>query len=76
MSGKLQKIITVRTAGKPDIELAAELFAPLILKIHKRNQAGRSSKSRARKCWQRIHLSGTEFATPRPARRKVDAFTA
>lgn len=39
MSGKPQKIIPVRTVGKPDIELAAELFAPLILKIHKRNQA-------------------------------------
>lgn len=39
MSGKSQKTITVKTVGKPDIELAVELFAPLFQKIHERNQA-------------------------------------
>lgn len=38
MSKKPRKQITVRSVGTPDFELAAELFAPLILKIHKRNQ--------------------------------------
>lgn len=33
--------ITVRTTGTPDITLAAELFAPLFLKIHERNQSKR-----------------------------------
>jgi hypothetical protein len=38
MEKKPKKIITVRTVGTPDIELAAELFAPLLVKIHERNQ--------------------------------------
>lgn len=38
MSKKPIKKIAVRTVGAPDIELAAELFAPLFVKIHKRNQ--------------------------------------
>lgn len=38
MEKKLKKQLTVRTVGAPDIELAAELFAPLLLKIHERNQ--------------------------------------
>lgn len=37
MSNKRKKVITVRTDGKPDLELAAVLLAPLFLKIHERN---------------------------------------
>lgn len=51
MGRKPQKIITVRTVGKLAIELAADLLAPLFLKIHERNQNALcllSSKSRAR----------------------------
>ena len=33
--------ITVRSAGTPDIILAADLFAPLFLKIYERNQSKR-----------------------------------
>jgi hypothetical protein len=33
------KPIVVRTVGKPDIELAAELLAPLFQKIHERNES-------------------------------------
>ncbi len=38
---KQPREITVRTTGTPDINLAAELFAPLFLKIHERNQPKR-----------------------------------
>lgn len=51
MGRKLQKIIKVRSVGNPDIKLAVELFAPLFLKIHERNQNALhplSSKSRTR----------------------------
>jgi hypothetical protein len=33
--------ITVRSIGTPDIQLAADLLAPLFIKIHERNQAKR-----------------------------------
>jgi len=33
--------ITVRSIGAPDLDLAAELFAPLFLKIHTRNELNR-----------------------------------
>lgn len=41
MGRKPQKIIAVRAVGKPDIELAVALFAPLFQKIHERNQTMR-----------------------------------
>ena len=41
MSNKRKKVITVRTDGKPDVELAAVLLAPLFLKIRERNQSQR-----------------------------------
>lgn len=44
MSKKPRKQIAVRSIGKPDFELAAELLVPLFLKIHKRNQEQRLSQ--------------------------------
>jgi len=34
-----KKPITVRSVGSPNLALAAELLAPLFLKIHERNEA-------------------------------------
>lgn len=39
MRKKSRKQITVRSVGAPSLELAANFFAPLVLKIHRRNQA-------------------------------------
>ena len=38
---KSKRKIKVRSVGTPNVELAAELFTPLFLKIHTRDQANR-----------------------------------
>lgn len=39
MGNKSKKLITFRSIGTPNFELAAEMLAPLLLKIYERNQA-------------------------------------